>query len=127
MGQQQRTWIYPQSCLVNSVASRETQGLWPGITLTPSPTISQCQPVHLTEKHTLAACPGVFPEEKFNLIYIFLGTLITKRWPLKKVKRSISSRYLAGPGLENKKIHVPYSLHKTHFFFKKVKDLGSYT
>lgn len=75
----------------------------------------QCQPVHLTEKHTLAACPGVFPEEKFNLIYILLGTSITKMWPLKKVKRSISSGFLAGPGLQNKKIHVPYSLHKTRF------------
>lgn len=64
---------------------------------------------------TLAACPGVFPEEKFNLIYILLGTSITKMWPLKKVKRAIGSRFLAGPGLQNKKIHVPYSLHKTRF------------
>ena len=64
---------------------------------------------------TLAACPGVFPEEKFNLIYILLGTSITKMWPLKKVKRAIGSQFLAGPGLQNKKIHVPYSLHKTRF------------
>lgn len=75
----------------------------------------RCQPVHSTEKHTLAACPWVFPEEKFNLIYILLDTSITKMWPLKKVKRSFGSRLLAGPGLQNKKIHVPYSLHKTRF------------
>jgi hypothetical protein len=95
--------------------------------LIPAPAASQCQPVHSTEKHTLAACPGVFPEEKFNLIYILLGTSrsITKRWPLKKVQRSISSRYLAGPGLQNKKIHVPYLYTKR--VFKKVKGLGSYT
>lgn len=116
-GQKLRTWTIP-TVSGQPGGQQGTQGLWPGTTLIPALAVSQCQPVHSTEKHTLAACPGVFPEEKFNLIYIFLSTLITKRWPLKKVKRSISSRYLAGPGLQNKKIHVPYSLHKTRFLKK---------
>lgn len=46
----------------------------------------QCQPVHSTEKHNAGCLPRVFPEEKFNLIYILLGTSITKMWPLKKLK-----------------------------------------
>lgn len=81
----------------------------------PTPTASQCQ-LSTRQKNTRwLPAPRAFPEEKFNLIYILLGTLITKMWPLEKVKRSISSQFLAGPGLQNKKIHVPYSLHKTRF------------
>lgn len=118
-GQQLGTWAHPQTGLVGLAANRKTQG-FQGLlaeVLDPSP---GCQTDNASlstrqKNTTLAACPGVFPEEKFNLIYILLGTSITKMWPLKKVKRAIGSRFLAGPGLQNKKIDVPYSLHKTRF------------
>lgn len=118
-GQQLGTWAHPRQvwwAWRPTGKPRASRGFWRRW-LDPSP---GCQTDNASlstrqKNTTLAACPGVFPEEKFNLIYILLGTSITKMWPLKKVKRAIGSQFLAGPGLQNKKIHVPYSLHKTRF------------